>query len=257
MYGLRAETPPEPAAPTNGVAGTADTRDWSPELDNLSHLLERAELATARAMLRGIQAAGCESPELTPLIKQLRSLEADRAYALKQGRALGHGTLELAAIDPFVAAVRRLRLIPALRHQIESILTEPGVDAAQASQIMAIGLAMEDLDVVASAAAWVVAAPPAKLVGAPFWPVLEQLNEIGQQRIAEQLCRALLRANPRDPRLGFELAALLCSRGRKDDALDALKEAAKYASKEAKRTAASDPRFAPIHGSRRFGRYLD
>ena len=252
----RAEAPPQAAAPTNNVAATGDTRDWSPELADLSRVLEKAELGAARAMLQAIQAEGCGAPELVPLTERLRSLEADRAYAQEQEDALSRGQLELAAVDPFVAAVRRLQLIPALRKQLGQILIEPGVAAAQVSQSLAVGLAMGDANVVGHAVAWVVEAPPEQLVIAPFWPVLGQLSERGQPRVAEALCRALLRANPRDPRLGIELAALLCAQGRNDDALDALKKARKYASEEAKTRAAADPRFTPLRGNRRFTRYL-
>jgi len=252
----RAEAPPQPAAPTNSVAATGDTRDWSPELADLSRLLEKAELDTARAMLQTIQAEGCAAPELVPLTERLHSQEADRAYAQEQVHALSRGQLELAAVDPFVAAMRRLQLIPALRKQLEHILIEPGVDAAKVSQSIAVGLAMGDSNVVAHAVAWVENDPPEQLVIAPFWPVLGELSERGQPRVAEALCRALLRANPRDPRLGIELAALLCSQGRNDDAIDALKEARKYASEESKKSAATDPRFTPLRGNRRFTRYL-
>jgi hypothetical protein len=110
--------------------------------------------------------------------------------------------------------------------------------------------------VVAHAVTWVAEAPTEELVIAPFWPLLRPLSEGGQTRVAEALCRALLRADPRDPRLGLELTALLCVQGRNDDALDALKKATKNASKEAKKSAAADPRFTPLHGNRRFKRYL-
>ncbi len=251
-----AEAPPQPAAPTNSVAAIVYTRDWSPELANLRRLLEQAELSTARAMLQAIQAEGCTAPELVPLTERLHSLEADRAYAQAQEEALGRGQLELAAVDPFVAAVRRLQRMPALRHQLGNILIEPGVAAAQVSQTLAVGLAMGDSNVVAHAVTWVVEAPTEQLAIAPFWPLLGQLSERGQTRVAAALCRALLRADPRDPRLGLELAALLCVQGRNDDALDALKIARKDASKEAKKSAAADPRFTPLHGNRRFTRYL-
>jgi hypothetical protein len=249
-------TPPEPTAATNDLAAAGDTRDWSPELSNLSRLLATAKLGPAREMLQGLQAAGCASPELVPLTEQLRALEADHAYMQAQGAALGRGQLELAAVDPLVAATRRLHLMPALRRQVEEILIEPGVEAAQVSQSMAVGLAMGNSNVVAHAVAWVVGAPTEQVVIAPFWTVLGRLSESGQPRVAEALCRALLRAAPRDPRLGLELAALLASQGRENEAIDALKKASKYASDEAKKEAAADPRFTPLHGNRRFTRYL-
>ncbi len=270
----RAEAPPQPAAPTNNMPETYATRDWSLELAELSRLLDKSELGTARAMLQTIQAEGCSAPELVPLAERLRlleadrayaqeqedarlrALEADRAYAQKQEDALSRGQLELAAVDSFVATVRRLQLMPALRNQIGHMLVEPGVDAAQVSQSIAVGLAMGDSNVVTDAVAWVVKAPTKQLVTAPFWPVLGQLSERGQPRVAEALCRALLRADARDPRLGIELAALLCSQGRNDDAIDALKKARKYASEEAKKRAVADPRFTPIRGDRHFARYL-
>ncbi len=247
--------PPQPAPPTNSVT-TADMRDWTPELANLGRLLEQAKLDPARAVLQGMQAVGCTDPELAPLSEQLLSLEADHAFAQEQRDALGRGQLELAAVDPLVAAVQRLQRMPALRSQVEDILIDPEAAAAQVSQSMAIGLAMSDTNVVAHAMAWVVEAPPTKLATAPFWPLLGQLNDAGQPPAAEALCRALLRADPRNPRLGLELAAQLSAQGREDDALDALKKATKYASKEDKQKAATDPRFTPLRNNRRFTRYL-
>jgi hypothetical protein len=256
MAAPRVQRPLEPAAFASGVPEPASTRDWTPELDNLRHLLDRVDIGTARAMLEGIQAVGCDAPELAPLVEQLRSLEADEAYVQKQRQALDNSKLVWEAMDPLVAAARRLRLLPTLRQHVDRLLGKSGVGVVQVSQVMGLGLAMGDSDVVSRAVAWVAQAPPEALIVAPFWPVLERLDEREQRDVAEALCRALLQAHPRDSRLGFELAAQLCLQEREDEALGTLKTAAKYGSEAEKRRAADDPRFTSLRDHSRFKRYL-